>query len=194
MGRPKALLPFGPELMLQRMVRILSGVVSPIVVVAAAGQELPPLPADVLLALDERDRRGPLEGLRAGMKELARRGYSDQHAAFATSCDAPLLQEAFVRQVLAALGPNWAAVPVEEQFAHPLAAAYRLAVLPEVEALLASDQLRPTDLFDRVPTLRIPVVVLRAADPELLSLRNCNRPEDYLAALERAGFPGEKMA
>ena len=35
MGRPKALLPFGEETLLTRMVRILSGVVDPIVVVAA---------------------------------------------------------------------------------------------------------------------------------------------------------------
>src|SRR3982750_1451674 len=50
MGYPKALLPFGPELMLQRMVRLLGEVVSPIVVVAAPEQELPELPPDVLLA------------------------------------------------------------------------------------------------------------------------------------------------
>ena len=45
MGRPKALLPFGPEVMLERVVRILSAVARPIVVVAAPDQELPPLPA-----------------------------------------------------------------------------------------------------------------------------------------------------
>ena len=44
MGVPKATLPFGPETMLQRVVRLLGTVVSPIVVVAARGQELPELP------------------------------------------------------------------------------------------------------------------------------------------------------
>ena len=42
MGRPKAWLPFGPELMLQRVVRLIGTVAQPIVVVAA-----PPLPAPV---------------------------------------------------------------------------------------------------------------------------------------------------
>jgi molybdopterin-guanine dinucleotide biosynthesis protein A len=190
MGRPKALLPFGPELMLQRVVRILSGVVSPIVVVAAPDQTLPPLPRGVLLARDEREGRGPLQGLLAGMKELARRGYSAELAVFATSCDVPLLAPAFISQVLAAMGPlDQAAVPVEDLFYHSLAAAYRLAVLPEIEALLAADQLRPAFLFDRVSTSSIPVELLRAADRELHSLKNCNRPEDYLAALNIAGFP-----
>ncbi|MCA9117229.1 MAG: NTP transferase domain-containing protein, partial [Planctomycetaceae bacterium] len=41
MGQPKHLLPFGDETMLQRVVRTLSAVVSPVVVVAARGQQLP---------------------------------------------------------------------------------------------------------------------------------------------------------
>src|SRR5829696_6313049 len=60
MGTSKALLPFGPETMLQRVVRILAGLVSPIVAVAAADQELPPLPTEVLISRDEREGRGPL--------------------------------------------------------------------------------------------------------------------------------------
>src|SRR5436309_15378318 len=71
MGLPKATLPFGPELMLQRVVRLLSSVVQPIVVVAAPTQSLPPLPADVLIARDDREARGPLEGLLAGLSAIA---------------------------------------------------------------------------------------------------------------------------
>lgn len=41
MGSPKALLAFGPETMLQRVVRLLVTVISPIVVVAAPQQSLP---------------------------------------------------------------------------------------------------------------------------------------------------------
>src|SRR5882672_3104880 len=93
MGLAKATLPFGPELMLQRVVRLLSQVVQPIVVVAAPGQELPPLPANVLITRDEREGRGPLEGLLAGLTAVA--PHSD--AAYATSCDVPLLVPGFVR-------------------------------------------------------------------------------------------------
>src|SRR6266478_2297357 len=92
MGSPKALLPFGPETMLQRIVRILATVVSPIVVVAAVGQSLPELPADVTVTRDEREDRGPLEGLRAGLKALP----SAIDAAYVTSCDVPLLVPGFV--------------------------------------------------------------------------------------------------
>ena len=44
MGRPKAWLPFGRELMLPRVVRLLGEAVGPVAVVAAPGQDLPPLP------------------------------------------------------------------------------------------------------------------------------------------------------
>ncbi len=72
MGSSKALLPFGAETMLQRVVRLLGTVVSPIVVVAAPEQSLPELPASVIVTRDEREGRGPLEGLRAGLKALPR--------------------------------------------------------------------------------------------------------------------------
>ena len=92
MGVAKATLPFGPETMLQRVVRLLGTVVSPIVVVAARDQDLPVLPPDVIVTRDEREARGPLEGLRAGLKALP----PAVDAAYVTSCDVPLLVPAFV--------------------------------------------------------------------------------------------------
>ena len=56
-------LPFGDEFMLQRVVRIVSGVVAPVVVVAAPDQDVPPLPEDVIIARDAERGRGPLQGL-----------------------------------------------------------------------------------------------------------------------------------
>ncbi|MEP6961580.1 MAG: NTP transferase domain-containing protein, partial [Acidobacteriota bacterium] len=67
MGSPKALLPFGPETMLQRVVRLLGSVVSPIVAVAARDQVLPELSEDIRVTRDEREQKGPLEGIRAGL-------------------------------------------------------------------------------------------------------------------------------
>lgn len=184
MGLPKATLPFGPELMLQRVVRLLSSVVQPIVVVAAPAQELPPLPSGVLIARDEREARGPLEGLSAGLAAIA--PHSD--VAYATSCDVPLLQPAFVQAMIDSLGDADIAVPVEEEFAHPLAAVYCTSVLPYIQRLLAGNQLRPAFLFDCVRTRRISIDELRSFDAQLTTLSNLNRPEDYLAALREAGF------
>ena len=184
MGWSKATLPFGPELMLQRVARLLSEVVSPLVVVAAPQQELPPLPREIQVVRDRREGRGPLEGLCAGLEALQDRA----DAAYATSCDVPLLVPQFVRIMVDRLGDHQIAVPVDGEFHHPLAAVYRTNVVPEIQSLLAADRLRPLFLFERVRTCRVNVEELRAADPDLQTLANLNQPADYLAAIQRAGF------
>jgi molybdopterin-guanine dinucleotide biosynthesis protein A len=183
MGTPKALLPFGPETMLQRVIRLLGTVVSPIVVVAAPLQTLPPLPGDVRLTYDEREGRGPLEGLRAGLKELP----AGVEAAYVTSCDVPLLEPRFVTRMLDLLGDYEIAVMEIDGFTHPLSAVYRCRTLPQVEALLAEDKLRPAFLFNAVRTRRVQPAEMTDVDPELRTLRNLNTRDDYLAALREAG-------
>jgi molybdenum cofactor guanylyltransferase len=183
MGSPKALLPFGSETMLQRVVRLLGEVVEPIVVVAAADQELPPLPSDVIVTRDEREARGPLEGLRAGLKALPPRIDS----AYVTSCDVPLLVPDFVRQMIDLARGYDIAVMEIDGFTHPLSAVYRRATLPFVEELLARDRLRPVFLFEAVNTRRVRPEEM-TSDPELRTLRNLNTREDYEGALADAGI------
>ena len=186
MGRDKATLPFGPELMLQRVVRIVGDVVDPtaIVVVAASEQILPKLPPTVIVTRDEHPARGPLEGLAAGLRVMP----DGVEAIYATSCDVPLLLAEFVREMVRRLGTHDIVVPFDGEYHHPLAAVYRPQVLPEMELLLASNRLRPVFLFDEVRTLKVPVDSLRDVDPTLSSLLNLNHPEDYAAALATAGF------
>lgn len=184
MGYPKALLPFGAEVMVQRVTRLLGEVVAPIAVVAAAGQALPILPDTTIVTHDRREGRGPLEGLLAGLSAL--QGLCD--AAYVSSCDAPRLAPAFARRMTELLDDHQIAVPCQGPFCHPLAAVYRLDVLPLVEALLQEDRLRQTLLFEEADTLRVAVDALRAVDPDLATLANLNHPADYLAALAAEGF------
>ena len=188
MGTSKALLAFGPETMLQRVVRMLATVVSPIVVVAAAGQSLPDLPAGAVVARDEQQGRGPLEGLRAGLKALP----ETVESAYVTSCDVPLLVPDFARRMIDRLADHDIAVMEIDGFPHPLSAVYRRSTLPHVEALLAQDRLRPVFLFDAVRTRRVLPAEMRSADPQLLTLRNLNTREDYLEALKIAGLPNQR--
>ena len=185
MGHPKAWLPFGPEPMLSRVVRLVSQVARPVVVVRAAGQRLPTLPEHVLEATDRLPERGPLEGLHAGLEALV--GRADY--VYATSCDVPLLEPQLVLALARQAEGYDCVVPVEGEFHHPLAAIYHTRVVPELAQLLGADRLRPVFLFDRVRTLRVPTESLRSWDPELRSLWNLNRPADYHRALAAAGFP-----
>lgn len=183
MGVPKALLPFGNERLVQRVTRILSEVVAPVILVAAEGQVLPDCPGALLIVRDEHPDRGPLEGLRAGLKALP----ADIDAAYVSGVDAPLLLPTFVRQMLAELGAADVAVPIEQtptgSFPHPLAAVYHRRILPQVEALLVADQRSLRGLLERANTSPVPVERLRTLDPDLRSLRNVNSPEEYQAAL-----------
>jgi molybdopterin-guanine dinucleotide biosynthesis protein A len=183
MGASKALLPFGPETMLQRVVRILNDIVTPIVVVAAVGQELPELPGNVIVTRDEHEGRGPLEGLRAGLKALP----ADIDTAYVTSCDVPLLVPGFVNQMLDLSSGYDIAVMEIDGFTHPLSAIYRRSTLARVEDLLAKDRLRPVFLFDAVKTRRVRPEEM-TADPDLRTLRNLNTHQDYEHALADAGF------
>ena len=184
MGVPKATLPFGPETMLQRVVRLLGTVVYPIVAVAAREQSLPELPEGVIVARDEREAKGPLEGLRAGFRALP----DSVDLAYATSCDVPLLVPGFVERMIELLGDQDIAVMEVDGFPHPLSAVYRRSVLPHIESLLAKDRLRPVFLFDAVRTRRVGMEEMVSVDRELRTLRNLNTREDYLAALSDAGL------
>jgi molybdopterin-guanine dinucleotide biosynthesis protein A len=184
MGRPKAWLPFAGEIMLPRILRLLAEV-NPLVVVAAPGQDLPPLPPGVDVVHDEERGRGPLQGLAAGLGAL--RGRAD--AAYASSCDVPFLQPTFVRRLIELLGDHHICVPHVDGYHHPLAAVYRLDVADAVKRLLAADRLRPVFLFDLVPTRVVEAVELADADPTFATLRNLNTPEDYEAALRAVHNP-----
>ena len=184
MGRPKLSLPFGHESMLERVVRILADVVSPIVVVAAADQELPPLPADILIARDDQPALGPLAGLRVGLSTLRTRVV----AAYATACDAPLLRPEFARAMIELLGDHDMAIPRDGAYHHPLASVYRTSLADTIGSLIAAGRMRPLFLLDECDARVVDVDELRRVDPRLDSLRNTNTEEEYLAALRDAGI------
>ena len=184
MGRPKHLLPFGQRTMLEHVVSRLSEAVSPVVVVSAAGQELPRLPADVLITHDEIPDAGPLAGILAGLEALG----DSTAAAFATSCDSPLLQTNFVLAMINSLGSHLLAIPRQGKYLHPLAAIYRTGLAETIRSLLAEGQRRPGCLLDHVSSIEIDVASLAHADPHMDSLRNINTPAAYKAMLDECGF------
>jgi molybdopterin-guanine dinucleotide biosynthesis protein A len=188
MGRAKAWLRFGPEHLLQRVVRLVATVAHPIVVVAAPGQDLPELPGGITVLRDAVAGRGPLEGLATGLA-----GLSDPSTlVYATATDVPFLEPRWISWLLEMSDDQDLVIPFAGGYYHPLAALYRKsAVQPAIEALLRKDRLRPVFLVEAVKTRVVGEKELRTVDPELGTLRNLNFPEDYKQALREAGLEGE---
>ncbi|HEY3692410.1 MAG TPA: NTP transferase domain-containing protein [Pseudonocardiaceae bacterium] len=188
MGQPKAELEWHGSTLLRRTLGVLArSVDGPLLVVRAAGQPLPQLPAQVEIVEDPEQGLGPLQGIAAGLAALAGRA----QAAFVCSTDLPFLHPAFVRRVLSALTDEFDVVlPVARGYPQPLAAAYRVTLAPLITDLIAAGDRRPAFLFrhEHCRTLRIDAAalledpVLAAADPALESVVNVNSPADYRAA------------
>src|SRR6185436_4610 len=158
MGRPKANLEWHGSTLLHRVTGIVGRAVEgPVVVVRAPDQELPELPPGVRVVEVAAEGRGPLQGLAAGLAAVA----GDAEVAYVSSTDVPLLHPAFVRAVVGSANgrsatgagasgdPVDVALPVVHGFRHPLSAAYRTSLLPDVEELIAEDRMRPAFLFER---------------------------------------------
>ena len=189
MGTPKAALEWHGSTLLRRTAAILARVTDgPVVVVRAPGQDLPALPPGTEVVDDPREGLGPVQGLAAGLAAVA----GQAEIAFVSSTDMPFLHPAFVRRVLRAAQEGAdVALPVARGYPQPLAAAYRTALAPVAERLVAEQRLRPAFLFEQCAVTRLDEAALRAdpvlaaLDPGLDSVVNVNSPADYQAARER---------
>ncbi len=183
MGKPKVWLPCEGEYLLQRMVRIIGGVLSPVVAACHRDQSLPPLPPNVELAFDEYEDSGPLAGISSGLDAIAR--YCD--AAFVCACDHPLLKPGFIRRMGELLGDAPGAVPMYEDRLHPLTAIYRTSTRPLLSQMLQDGELRARDFASRCGARIVTPVDLGDVDPELESLRNVNDAETFAKVIQADG-------
>jgi molybdopterin-guanine dinucleotide biosynthesis protein A len=191
MGAPKAALEWHGSTLLRRTAGILARATSgPVVVVRAAGQELPGLPESVRVVEDPRPGKGPVQGIAAGLAALG--GHAE--TAFICSTDLPFLHPAFVRRVLGVLDAADGAdvvLPMAHGHPQPLAAAYRVSLAGAAERLVKEDRLRPAFLFEECQVERLDEAALRqdpvlaALDPDLDSVVNVNEPADYETARAR---------
>src|SRR5215217_6510970 len=134
MGRPKALLPFDGEPLIAHVVDTLRALVEEVIVVAAPGQELPPLP--VTLVYDEVAYQGPVGGICYGLAA------SKGEVSFVTSCDSVFLDQRLIRYILTQIADHDVVVPRWEGRFQPLHAAYRRTVQQHLEAQLARGDFR----------------------------------------------------
>ena len=188
MGAPKSLLEWHGSTLLRRVVGLVArSVEGPVVVVRAAGQELPELPSAVRVLDDEREGLGPLQGVAVGLAALQ----GEAEHAFVCATDLPFLHPRFVRRVVRAAGGSDVALPVVGGFRQPLVAAYRTALAERAHDLLAQDRRRVTYLLEDADVAALDEAALledprlRAVDPQLDSVLGVNDPAAYEQARAR---------
>jgi molybdopterin-guanine dinucleotide biosynthesis protein A len=182
MGTDKAALPFGDETLLERIVRLVCDEIDEVWLVARENQQLAGIGRTLPVARDPAEGLGPLAGVTAGLRCI------EAERAFVISCDTPLLQPGFASHLLSLADGHAAAVPRVDGHLVPTTAVYGKVLLPAAEALLARGELRPRLLVEQPGVRIVSEAELRTVDPELLSLHDCDTPDDYRSLLERAGL------
>jgi molybdopterin-guanine dinucleotide biosynthesis protein A len=177
MGSPKALLLFDGEPLIAHTVRLLRRLFADVLIAAAPGQQLPPLPARIVE--DAVPHQGPVGGLCAGL------GSAHTDVVFVTACDSPFLNPALIAWLVSRLDACDLVLPRWQGRDQPVHAVYRRSVLPVLREQLARGKLRAGAVAGRVRTRTIEEDEIRRFDPDGLSFLTMNTPADYAAALAR---------
>lgn len=179
MGGPKALLPFGAETLIERVVRRMAAVSREVIVVSGPHLSLPVLPATVRVVEDEEPLQGPLAGILYGLRAAT------GELSFVCGCDHPLLAPAVAGLLVArAAGASGAAATWGGRV-QPLVAAYRKRVTALAAELLAGGERRALALVERAALVAVPPEELRCADPTGASFFDVDTPQAYAEALRR---------
>ena len=179
----KALLPYSGELFIERIYRQLAAIFPEVILVTNTPELYSFLPCRNVP--DIYPGMGSLAGIHAGLSQ-SRTPYI-----FVVACDMPYLNETLIRRLAADIEEQDVVVPESDGGLEPLHAIYGKGALPAMEEALAKGERKIVDCFTRVKTTVIPREEVEAIDPQFLSFRNINTPEEYVRFREEA--LGEKQ-
>jgi len=180
----KAAVVLDGESLLGRVCRAVASEAGRVIVVAAAGQPLPPLEAAVEVVRDSQPDRGPLAAVRDGLLHALARG-ARPRVALVASCDLPDLAPAVVRLLVERArrpGVSWV-VPIVGGHPQVLVSALAGSLL-ETLAAGTGTPASPRELLEAVATadpagvVRLPEPELVAVDPTLASFADIDTPAD----------------
>ena len=177
MGSAKALLRFGKETLIERVVRGLQPMAAEIVIVSGRHLELPPL-SGARIVVDDVPSQGPVAGILYGTRA------AENEFLFVCGCDHPFLEPALVTLLVRRADGADGAVPIVAGVRQPLIAAYHRRIGLIAETLLASGERRATALMERARLFEVTETEIATADPSGLSFLDVDTPEAYRRALD----------
>lgn len=183
MGRNKSLLPLGEEPVIRRVARMLEGVFCRVFVVSIEAAPYEALGLQV--AGDLLPGNDSLGGLHAAVS------LAGVPHVFVAGCDMPFLQLPLLRGLAARSAEADVVIPIRDGYPEPLCAIYSRSCEPAIRRRIAAGRLKMTGFHEEVRVIRVEEEEWRAWDPEGLSFRNLNTPEDYAWALAEVAGEGE---
>lgn len=173
MGRDKARLRVGGEVLWRRQVRILGEAgMKRVVVVRGTGQRA--LARDVEHVRDAVSGAGPLAGLQAALSATGAKWVA------VLAVDMPELDAGWFRRLRRACRPGCGAVARHAAGFEPLAAIYPWEALAAIERRLERGRRSLQDLVAGLVARRR-MTIVQLSDEELWRMKNWNRPADYEA-------------
>jgi molybdopterin-guanine dinucleotide biosynthesis protein A len=186
-GRDKASEPLLGRTLLQHVVDRVAPLVQELIVVRAAGQQLPSIesPLAIRIVDDAYPGAGPLGGIYTGLSAAT------AERCLAVACDMPLLAAPLLRELQRRAAGCDVVMPVLE-YPEPLHAVYSRVCLEPMRVRLDAARLKITGFLGAVHVCYMHEAECRAFDPELRSFVNTNRGEDLqrVEALLRAETRG----
>ena len=183
-GSNKALEMFEGRSLIEHAVLSLVGVCDPILVVA--NDLAPYLHVRATLLQDMVREQGPLGGIYTALL------FSPHDWVFTKATDMPFLAPELVRMMEALRGGCEAVVPLLNDRTEPLVALYSNRCLPSIAAALEQGEKKVTSFYRKVKVRELPEKAWRKVDPEGLSFKNINTPENLHELLEAVKRVGSK--
>ncbi len=178
LGRPKALLDFHGQALIELMVKRLGEYFDQLTVVTDRPDLFSSLPVRLVKDIIRNEHKSPLRGIHAGLS------VSDLPYQFVVACDMPFLNLDLVKYMAGFACGFDAVVPRIGEYYQPLHAFYSRACIKVIENQLSAGSFKVTEFYSHLDIRYINSGEIKKFDPEQESFVNINRWSDYEAALK----------
>ena len=183
MGRNKALMPLAGQRLVDRALAVLGGILDDLLMVTNS----PEVYADLGIRMvpDLVTGKGALGGIHSAVHHCT------APYCLVVACDMPFLNAGALRYLADQRADYDVVVPNVNGRPQPLHAVYGKACLQPIARRLESDRLHVVGFFPDVRVREVTAEELAVFDPEGLSFRNLNTPEEFADAERRLALaPG----
>lgn len=174
-GRPKSFITVEGRTVIDRQLDVLRPLFAEILIVANDAAPYAAFGLPIVSDPPETEAargQGPLLGIWAALAAAR------AERVVVLACDMPFLDPAALALVADPSAPEDVIVPVVDGWPEPLHARYSRGCLGPIRARLAAGERKITRFFAEVAVRTIDEPTLRAIDPALRFLANCNSPDD----------------